>query len=1133
MYSAKGFIPRSAFLFAVSLLFGFAEETQGQAPIVSRPRPPGALSGKTVFLSPGHGFYYHSTLGWTTQRGNTNNLVEDLLNSELACQYLLAYLENAGADVWTCRDRSFSTVEVIVDNGDPGYTESGNWRDTSSGGYQGDGRYTSAALQETATAVFTPHIPQSGHLPLYVRFNAGTNRSDSVLILVEHAGGSTPVRITQRRDGYTWRYVGTFYWFAGDRQSVVVSNRSSPVNVGRVVVADAIRIGGGVGSEPPNAGGATSGRRRADECSVYWARYQGAPPFVYNPSASGDGSDDVTCRPLYAEFESEEGEHAVFLSVHSNGGGGSGTETYTYLDGTPEGSRELRDLVHEEVVTDLRATWDAEWPDRGKKSANFGELRLLSTLPGILVEIAFHDNPQDAAAEREPRWRRIVSRALYQGVAKYFRGSGVTLLPEPPRRLVARVSSGAAALTWSPPPTGPATGGAGTATGYRVYRSPNGFAFDNGTPVTAARLTIPELPRGSLTFFRVTATNAGGESFPTATVAARVPLDDGAPRVLIVDGFDRLDAGLNLKVEESAVLGWVDRQLLDRRLNSYDYVVEHAQSLAAMPLDLSIDSADNEVVAAGTVPLGDYALVDWFVGREGVADDTLDPAERARLEEYLAAGGALLLSGMEIGTDLERHSSAAAQSFFATWLKAGLATEDAGVYEVRAATDAFTTQATFLLGDGNVGIYNVDRPDVYTPRGAARAALVYGTSGGAAAVQFGGLYRLIHLAFPLGGIALRGARDLLATRAVEYLLQPSDTPPRAVVETDPAEAIVTLTDGIAGITLDGSSSDDGNGGRQLLSYRWEKVSGPGGDRIQDPVGWERGRAGFGYGDGDDATVLADMEGRYLSLHVLRDFHVPAATEPDRISLRVVFDDGFAAFLNGVEIARENLPPTAAHDDPAESAGEPREALVDLTGFRPLVHVGRNRLALEVHNASLSSSDLSLDAELVAETASRVERWIPSGSSWFFHRGREAPPASWKEPEFEPTPKITPVFFQQAGTYRYRLEVSDGHALDEAEVAVEVLPGSDASFRRGDANDSGTVDLSDAVYVLRWLFENAPPPRCTDAADANDSAEVDISDPIALLLWLFAGAPAPPPPGPFHCGLDPTSDILPDCRSVCL
>ena len=320
------------------------------------PRPPGALSGKTVFLSPGHGFYHHDSLGWITQRGNSNGIVEDFLTSELTCQYLAAYLESAGADVWTCRDRCPSTVEVIVDDGDPGYEETGTWTPTSSGGHSGDGRFANVAASETATAVFTPDIPESGRYPLYVFFTAGANRTRAAVVRVRHTGGETEVLVNQERDGVTWRYVGTFHWMRGTAQSVVISNRAAPGGDGGVVVADAIRIGGGTGSMPPNGGGSPSGRRRSDECSVYWARYQGAPASVYDASDS-DANDDVVCRPLYAEFESEPGEDSIYISVHSNAGGGTGTETYMYLDGTPAGSQELRDLVQAEIVADLRAEW--------------------------------------------------------------------------------------------------------------------------------------------------------------------------------------------------------------------------------------------------------------------------------------------------------------------------------------------------------------------------------------------------------------------------------------------------------------------------------------------------------------------------------------------------------------------------------------------------------------------------------------------------------------------------------------------------------------------------------------------------------------------------------------------------------
>jgi diadenosine tetraphosphatase ApaH/serine/threonine PP2A family protein phosphatase len=88
-----------------------------------------------------------------------------------------------------------------------------------------------------------------------------------------------------------------------------------------------------------------------------------------------------------------------------------------------------------------------------------------------------------------------------------------------------------------------------------------------------------------------------------------------------------------------------------------------------------------------------------------------------------------------------------------------------------------------------------------------------------------------------------------------------------------------------------------------------------------------------------------------------------------------------------------------------------------------------------------------------------------------------------------------------------------------------------TFRRGDADGTGTVELTDAVLVLNWLFLGSAAPGCADAADANDDGKVDLSDPVQVLGFLFLGSAAPPSPGPETCGDDPTDDDLPYCRDA--
>jgi hypothetical protein len=93
-------------------------------------------------------------------------------------------------------------------------------------------------------------------------------------------------------------------------------------------------------------------------------------------------------------------------------------------------------------------------------------------------------------------------------------------------------------------------------------------------------------------------------------------------------------------------------------------------------------------------------------------------------------------------------------------------------------------------------------------------------------------------------------------------------------------------------------------------------------------------------------------------------------------------------------------------------------------------------------------------------------------------------------------------------------------------------GVEADFFRGDSNQDGAVDISDAAHVLNFLFSSEPlAVLCEDAADSNDDGSIDISDPLALLTFLFTGAAGLPPPGATSCGEDPTADDL-SCDSPC-
>ncbi len=82
--------------------------------------------------------------------------------------------------------------------------------------------------------------------------------------------------------------------------------------------------------------------------------------------------------------------------------------------------------------------------------------------------------------------------------------------------------------------------------------------------------------------------------------------------------------------------------------------------------------------------------------------------------------------------------------------------------------------------------------------------------------------------------------------------------------------------------------------------------------------------------------------------------------------------------------------------------------------------------------------------------------------------------------------------------------------------------------RGDANNNGAVNMSDASYINNYLFSGGPAPPCMNQADVNNSGGVDVSDSVYLLNWLFNGGPEPPSPGPYNTVCTADDSPYPGC-----
>ncbi|MEZ4473976.1 MAG: CotH kinase family protein [bacterium] len=133
----------------------------------------------------------------------------------------------------------------------------------------------------------------------------------------------------------------------------------------------------------------------------------------------------------------------------------------------------------------------------------------------------------------------------------------------------------------------------------------------------------------------------------------------------------------------------------------------------------------------------------------------------------------------------------------------------------------------------------------------------------------------------------------------------------------------------------------------------------------DDSGWAEGPSGFGRSDGDDATEVATH-----TIYVRKTFEINDEEVADlqALLLHVDYDDGFVAYLNGVEVARSLLGAPGVVPAPQQFADAAHEAVLlaggqpevfDLEAFIPLLVPGENVIALELHDASAQSSDTSL------------------------------------------------------------------------------------------------------------------------------------------------------------------------------
>ncbi|HWI56155.1 MAG TPA: hypothetical protein VNZ22_02930, partial [Bacillota bacterium] len=143
----------------------------------------------------------------------------------------------------------------------------------------------------------------------------------------------------------------------------------------------------------------------------------------------------------------------------------------------------------------------------------------------------------------------------------------------------------------------------------------------------------------------------------------------------------------------------------------------------------------------------------------------------------------------------------------------------------------------------------------------------------------------------------------------------------------------------------------------------------------DDASWLSGPAQLGYGDGDEATLLrsSPVDPCYYFRH---RFVVTDPAQFDALSLEILRDDGAVVYLNGTEVARYNLPTgTITFNTWAATASEfswdPPQSVPNL------LVAGTNVIAVEIHQASATSTDVSFDLKLTATSAIQITLGSPA------------------------------------------------------------------------------------------------------------------------------------------------------------
>ena len=239
--------------------------------------------------------------------------------------------------------------------------------------------------------------------------------------------------------------------------------------------------------------------------------------------------------------------------------------------------------------------------------------------------------------------------------------------------------------------------------------------------------------------------------------------------------------------------------------------------------------------------------------------------------------------------------------------------------------------------------------------------------------------------------------------------------------------------------------------------------------------WQSGKGGIGYDspsgsytDFIDSDVLVGMRGQNGSMYLRVPFEITALDLIQQARLRVRFDDGFAAFVNGSAVVAVNAPESPQWNSNATASHPDSEAVVfeEFSVNPDLLNLGTNVLAVQAMNTSANGSDFLVEVQLAVDVAQQDSGLIVNESKRITARVLED--SIWSAP-------TGAQFFVDADVAsKANLVVSEVHYHPSDPADHELAPGDpDAEnyefielLNRGPK----AIDLSEVVFSDAIVFD---------------------------------------------------------------